>query len=169
MQRAEGRWPVRQTHRMLHHLHVADLAVRIVGRLAQRVLEPTAGIVSTRPRAACQAVLVRMDVLDRILDGDDVAVRILVAIADQRRKGSGFARAGAAAKRAPGRAWSYPRRFSGRQLQILEIRDRRGDHPQHRADTHLDEAVDAEAADARRGVAKLHSRSLRIPPLACRS
>ena len=43
-----------------------------------------------------EAVLVVVDILDRVLDGDDVAVAVLVAVADHGRERGGFARAGAA-------------------------------------------------------------------------
>ena len=57
-------------------------------------------------RCVIDAVLVRVHVLDRVLDGDDVAVRVLVAVADHRRERGRLARAGAADEDAPGRAWS---------------------------------------------------------------
>jgi hypothetical protein len=42
------------------------------------------------------AVLVRVHELDRVLDGDDVTLAVLVAVADHRRQRGRLARAGAA-------------------------------------------------------------------------
>src|SRR5687767_7424491 len=139
---------------MLHHLAVADLADQNhVGRLAQGVLErrlPGVGV-DAHLALGDEAVLVRVHVLDRVLDGDDVAVGVLVAVADHRRERGRFARAGAADEdhqAALGHRHVLQHR---RQLQVVEVRDGGGDHAQHHADAaHLHEGVDAEAADAGR-------------------
>src|SRR5688572_23879004 len=86
-------------HRVLHHLAVADLADQDhVGRLAQGVLQrrlPRVGV-DADLALGDDAVLVRVHVLDRVLDGDDVAVRVLVAVAEHGGERGGLARAGAA-------------------------------------------------------------------------
>ena len=83
---------------VLHGLAVADLADQDhVRRLAQRVLQrvlPRQGI-DADLALGDEAVLVRMGELDRVLDGDDVAVRVLVAVADHRGERGRLARAGA--------------------------------------------------------------------------
>ena len=103
-------------------------------------------------RCVIDAVLVRVHVLDRVLDRDDVAVAVLVAVADHRRQRGRLARAGARRRRSPGRAWSSrrpsaPAAGSGRRTFGMVG----GDRAQHHADAALlHEGVDAEAADARR-------------------
>ncbi|MCY1241326.1 hypothetical protein D9M72_542210 [compost metagenome] len=76
-------------HRVLHGLAIADFADQDhVGRLAQRVLQrhvPGLGI-DADLTLRDDAVLVRMHVLDRILDSDDMAVRMRVAVIQHCRQ-----------------------------------------------------------------------------------
>ena len=87
---ATQRWPgLRELDRVLHRLLIADLADHDdVGRLAQRVLQRVVPVVGVDADLAVRddAAAVRVDVLDGILDRDDVAAAVLVAIADHRRE-----------------------------------------------------------------------------------
>ena len=141
--------------RVLHRLAVADLADQDhVGRLAQRVLQrrfPGLGV-DADLALRDDAVLVLVHVLDRVLDGDDVAV----ASSRCGSRSSPRARSTCPSRCAPTKI-TRPRlviatSFStGGRPQLVELRDRGGDGPQHHADAALlDEGVDAEAADARR-------------------
>ena len=94
---------------VLHRLAVADLTDQDdIGRLAQGVLQRGVPGIGVHADLAMRddAALVLVDVLDRILDRYDVAARLLVAVADHRGQRGGFARAGAARRGSPGRAWT---------------------------------------------------------------
>src|SRR5688572_5292028 len=139
---------------VVHGVPVADLADQDhVRGLAQRVLERRVPRIGIHAHLALgdDAVLVVMDVLDRVLDGDDVPVAVLVAVADHRRERSGFPRARAAHhddEAALGHDHVLEHR---RQVQILELGYRRGDRPQHHADAPLlHEGAHAEAPDTAR-------------------
>ena len=75
---ASTRWPVSANcDGVFHGLAVADFAHQDdVGRLAQRVLQRRLPAVGVDADLALRddAVLVRVHELDRVLDGDDVAV-----------------------------------------------------------------------------------------------
>ena len=118
-----------------------------------------------------QAVLVRVHVLDRVLDGDDVAVGVLVAVADHRRERGGLARARAADEEHQAALGHDHVLQHRRQLQVVEARDRGGDHAQHHADLALlDEALTRKRpmpAGADGEVALL--LRLELAPPACRS
>jgi hypothetical protein len=97
------------------------------------------------------AVLVRVHVLDRVLDGDDVALGVLVAVAEHRGEGGGLAAAGAADDQHQAALGHRHVLQDRRQLELLEGRDRGVDGAHHGAAVALlDEGADAEAADARR-------------------
>src|SRR5436190_5355026 len=140
--------------RVIHRFAVADLADQDdVGRLAQGVLErglPVHGV-DADFALGDEAALVRVGELDRVLDGDDVAVGVLVAVADHRRERGGFART-----RGPHHdhqaALGHDHVLQhGREAEVLDPGYGGGDHPQHDTDVRLlDEGVDAE------------------PPYACR-
>ena len=111
---------------VLHRLAVADLADQDhVGRLPQRVLErgvPGIGIdadLAVRDHAA----LVRMHVLDRVLDRDDVAAGLVVAVADHRRQRGRLARAGAADHDHQAALRQHDFLEDRRQVELLEGRD----------------------------------------------
>ena len=123
-----------------------------VGRLAQRVLERREPVVGVHAHLALRddAVPVLVHVLDRVLDGDDVAVAVLVPVPDHRGERGRLARARAAHEdhqAALGHGHFLQHR---RKPQLVELRDRGGDRAQHHADAALlHEGVHAEAADAR--------------------
>ncbi len=84
--------------RVLHRLAVPNLADHDdVGRLAQCVFERRVpGLRIDADLALCHdAILMRMDVLDGILDRKYVAMRLLVAVADHGRERGGLAGSGA--------------------------------------------------------------------------
>src|SRR5215472_3466224 len=74
---------------VLHGVAVADLTDQDdIRRLAQGVLEgvgPRLGVYA-HLTVSDDAALVGVHVLDRVLDGDDVAAGLLVAVADHRRE-----------------------------------------------------------------------------------
>jgi hypothetical protein len=100
VQRGEHQVPrLGELNSVFHGLAVADFADQDhVGRLAQRVLEremPAVAIDADFP-VRDHAALVRVHVLHRVLDGDDVSAGLLVPVADHGRERGGFARTGAA-------------------------------------------------------------------------
>src|SRR4029453_18779569 len=89
----------RERNRIVHRLALAHFTDQDhVGRLAQRVLQRHLPAVAVHTHLALRedAVLVLVDELDRILDRDDVAIAVLVAVAEQRRHRSRLAAAGGA-------------------------------------------------------------------------
>ena len=97
------------------------------------------------------AALVRVHVLDRVLDGDDVAAGLLVAVADHRGQRGRLARAGAAHHDHQAALGQHDFLQDRRQVQLLERRDLGVDQADHAADVALlHEGADAEAADAGR-------------------
>ena len=139
---------------VLHRLAVPDLADQDdVRRLAQRVLQrvvPGFGVhadLAVRDHAA----LVLVHVLDRVFDGDDVAARLLVAVADHRGERGRLARARAADEDHQAALGEHHLLQDGRQVELLEGRDLRVDQADDAADgALLHEGAHAEAADARR-------------------
>ena len=97
------------------------------------------------------AALVRVHVLDRILDRNDVATRVLITVADHGRQRGRLTRTGTADDDAQ-TALVHDDVFQDRwQLEIFERRDLGRDRSQNSADhALLDECADAEAADALR-------------------
>jgi hypothetical protein len=145
---------IRSSDAVLHRLALADLADEDhVGRLAQRVLqrrEPGVGI-HAHLALRDDAVAVLVDVLDRVLDGDDVAVAVLVPVADHRGEGGRLARARAAHEdHEAALGHRHVLQHVGK-AQLVEFRDLRGDRAQHEARAALlDEGVHPEAPDAAR-------------------
>jgi hypothetical protein len=93
---------------------------------------------------------VLVDVFDRVLDGDDVAVAVLVPVADHRRERGRLARARAAHEDHQAPLGHRHVLQHVRQAQVVELGNRGGDGPQHQAHAALlHEGVHAEAADAR--------------------
>ena len=88
-------------------------------------------------------------VLDRILNGNDVAVTVLVAIADHCRQRGRFARAGAADQNNQS-ALGHDHIFQHlRQIEVFELRNRRGNGTHDQADAaHLHKSVDTKTTDA---------------------
>jgi hypothetical protein len=140
---------------VLHRLAVADFAHQDhVGRLAQRVLQRRRPVVGVDADLALRddAVLVRMHELDRVLDRDDVAVGVLVAVVDHRRQRGALARAGGADEDHEAALGQRHVLEDLRQAERVDRRDLRRDRPHHDADMALlHEGVAAEAADAGRG------------------
>jgi hypothetical protein len=87
---------LRRGQRRADRLHVAHLADEDhVGVLAQRGLEAHREGLGVRPDLALvdDALLVRVQELDRVLDGEDVVVARLVDLVDDRRERGRLARA----------------------------------------------------------------------------
>ena len=124
--------------RVIHRLALAHLADQdYVRRLPQRIFQGHAPALAVDPDLALRdhAVLVRMHVLDRVLDRDDVALAVLVAIAHHRRQRGGLARSGRAHHHHDP-AFGHRQIVDQRgQVQFLGGRNVVRDHPQH--DTHL--------------------------------
>jgi hypothetical protein len=94
---------------------------------------------------------VRVHVLHRILDGHDVAARLLVAVADHGGERGGLARAGAPDHDHEAALGQHHFLQHRRQLELLERRNLRVDGSQDRAgEALLYESAHAEAADPRR-------------------
>src|SRR6266513_3138799 len=128
---------LRQAPDVLHHLAVADLADQDhVGGLPQGVLERRFPGVGVHAHFALRdhAVLVRVHELDRVLDGDDVAVAVFVAVADHRGERGRFARAGGADEDHEAALGHRDLLQHRRQLQVVEARNAGRDHAQHHAD-----------------------------------
>src|SRR5882672_10602769 len=137
--------------RVLHGLAVADLADEDdVRRLAQRVLEGgrPGHRVDAHLALGDEAAPVRVRELDRVLDGDDMAVRVLVAETDHGRERRRFSGA-RGAHHDHQAALGHDDVFEHcRQPQLLDLGNGGGDDAQHDADVRLlNEGVDAEAAD----------------------
>ena len=113
VQRRDAQMPgLRELDAVLHRLAIANLADHDdVGRLAQRVLQRVVPAVGIDADLAVRhdAAAMRMHVLDRILDRDDVTAAVLVAVPDHRRERRRLARARAADDEAQARASSSRR------------------------------------------------------------
>src|SRR5690606_33895883 len=97
------------------------------------------------------APAVRVHELDRILDRDDVAAAVLVAVADHRGERRRLTRARAADDETQAALRHRDVLELRWQLELLERRNLRHDAPDDRSDLTLrDERADAEAADALR-------------------
>ncbi len=135
----------------LHRFPVADLADQDDVRcLAQGILqrgEPGLGI-DADLALRDDAVVVGMHVLDRILDRDDVTVRILVAMTDHRGQRRRLTRTGRADDDDEAALRHRDILQDRRQLEILDGRNLRDDLSQDRTDGPLlDERADTEASD----------------------
>jgi len=122
-----------------------------VRRLAQRVLERRipAVRVDTHFTLGDDAALVLVHELDGVFDGDDVAGRVLVAVADHRRQRGGLAGTGRTHEDDDAALGHGQRLDDRRQVQLFDGRDARLDAAQHHAHlVALVEAADAEAAHA---------------------
>jgi hypothetical protein len=144
-----------EVDRILHTLAGTDLADQDhVRRLAQGVLECVLPRIGVGADFALrdQAADVRMHVLDRILDRDDMAARILIAIADHRRQRSRLARTGGTDHQHQSALLHHDLGQLLRQAELFEGRNLGVDRAQHPAHAVLlDEGIDAKPADARRG------------------
>ena len=126
--------------------HLADEDdVRILAQCrAQRVAE--AAGVAVHLALVDQAVLVRVDVLDRILDRQDVLVALVVDLVEHRRQRRRLAAAGRAGHQHEAARFFRQRRQHRRQAELLEGADLFRDEPVDRADrAALGEDVAAEA------------------------
>src|SRR5437762_14016171 len=142
-----------ESDRVIHRLAVADLADQDdVGRLAQGVLERGLPVHGVHADFALgnEAALVRVGELDRVLDGDDVAVGVLVAVSDHRRERGGLARTrGPYHDHQAALGHDHVLQYV-RELEVLDPGNGGGDHPQHDTDVRLlDEGIDAEPPYAR--------------------
>jgi hypothetical protein len=89
-----------------------------------------------------------VDELDRILDRDDVILRMLVAMADHRRQGGRFARAGRADDDHQTARHHRDVFQSGWQMQLFQLRDGGVDVAHHDTGASLlHEHIDPESAD----------------------
>ena len=103
------------------------------------------------------ALLVLEQVLDRILDREDVARLVVVAVVDHRRQRGRLARAGRAGDQHEPAFFHHDVEQHRRQAQVLE----RGNVAAHEADHHRDRAalaedVDPEVADGAVEVRQVH-------------
>ena len=140
---------------VIHGLAVTDLADQNhIRRLAQGIFqrrEPAVGIYADFALGD-DAFFVLMHVLDRIFDGDDVILRVLVAKADHGRERSGFAGAGATDENHQAALGHGHVAQHFRQVQFFKRGNSGIDLAQHDAHPRLlDESVDAKTPDIRRG------------------
>ncbi len=139
-------------HGVVHGLPRAHLADHDhVRRLAQGVLQRHLEGVGVQPHLALgdDAALVLVDVLDRVLDGDDVPGGVLVAVADHRRQRGGLAGAGGADEDHQAALGQRQLLEDFRELQLFQGRDVGLDPAQYHAhQVALVEGTDPEAADA---------------------
>src|SRR5271165_304606 len=155
VQRRENQMPrLGELNAVFHGLAVADFADQDdVGRLTQGVLQREVPTLAIDADLAMRdhAPLVRMDVLDRVLDRDDVAAGLFVPIADHRRERRRLAGAGTADQDHEAALREHDILEHGRQFEFLERRDLRIDGAQNRGGAALlDEGAHAESADAGR-------------------
>ena len=96
-----------------------------------------------------ETALARVHELDRILDGDDVILPVLVRMVHDRRQRRGLAAAGRSGDQHEPLV-EHRRLFQDRrQTEVVRGQDLRGDLPEHRADAiPLLEEIGAEARDA---------------------
>src|SRR5439155_9551322 len=94
-----------------------------------------------------EAVLVLVDVLDRILDGQNVAVPLRVDLVEQRRQRGRLAAAGRAGDEDEAARAIGERREDGRQAELAEGPDLLRNEPVHRA--HRAALVEHVAPEAR--------------------
>ena len=155
MQRCETQMArLGELYAVFHRFLVADLADQDdVRRLAQRVLE--CGMPGLRVDADFalrdDASLMRVDILDRILDRHDVAARVFVAMTDHGGERRRLTRARAADNDAQAALVHDDVLENRRQLEFLERRNFGRDRTEH--GTHhalLNECAHPEAADALR-------------------
>ena len=144
---------------MLHRLAVANLADHDhIGRLTQRILQRHLPVQRIHPHLAVRhdAVLVHMHELHRILDRDDVAVTVLVAVADHRRQRRRFARTGRPHHQDQPALGHRQLAHHRRQIQAFQIRNLALDHPQHQPRApHLRERIHPETTDPPRADRKV--------------
>ena len=136
----------------LHRLAIADLAdqddVRVLAQDAAQALGERPGV-DAHLALVDGRHLVAMEELDRVLDGDDVLVRLLVRHVDQRGQRRRLARAGGAGDEHEPARQHGQLLDRGRHAQVVERRDGEGngaDRERRRAA--LGEDVAAEAAQA---------------------
>ena len=92
------------------------------------------------------AVLVRVNELNRVFDGDDVAVAVGVAVANHGGERSGFARACAADKNHQAAFFHHHLFQDGRQVHVFKLGDFAGNHAADQGGgAALHHGVDAEA------------------------
>ncbi len=140
-----------QRHRGLHRLPVTDLADQHhVRRLTHRALQRSVVGQGVEPQFALvdDRLLVDMEELDRLLDGEDMVGAVLVAMIDHRRQRRGFAGAGSAHHQHQ-TAFGHRQAFQyRRQIQLRELGHVQGDVAQHHGDVAaLVEHIGAEAAE----------------------
>ncbi len=139
--------------RVVHALAGAHLADHDHVRcLAQGVLQRVVPAVGVDADFALgdDAALVLVHELDRIFDSDDVAGRVLVAVADHRRQRGRLTGTGSADEDDDAALGHRQRLDHRRQAELVHGRDARLDAAQHHADlVALVEAADTEAAHAR--------------------
>ena len=139
---------------VLHGFPVADFPDQDhVGRLPQGVLqrEMPALAIDTHLAMGDDAAFVRMYVLDRVFDRDDMPARLLVAIADHRGERGRLARARAADEDHETALRQHDVLEHRRQFEFFERRNLRVDRTQHRTGVALlHEGADAKTPDPRR-------------------
>ena len=136
---------------VLHRLAITDLTDEDhIRRLTQGVLERVVPRFGVHADLAVRdhATFVLVDVLDGVFDGDDMAARLLVAIADHRGQRSRLARACAADQDDEAALGEHHLFEDRRQLELLERRDLRVDQADDAPDIALlHESAHAKTAD----------------------
>ncbi|MNC22562.1 hypothetical protein D3C75_705660 [compost metagenome] len=155
---------LREGQRMLHGLPVTDLTDEDDVRcLAQGVLQGRVEAAGVHPHLPLvdDALAVAMDELHRILDGDDVAAAVAVAMVDEGRERGGLARAGAADEEHQAALLHDGVEQHRGKLQVLEAGDLCLDVARHQGDlVALLEDVDPKAAYLGQGDGEVHLQLL---------
>ncbi|MNS52212.1 hypothetical protein D3C72_849220 [compost metagenome] len=165
VQGGDGQMPgLREGQRMLHGLPVTDLTDEDDVRcLAQGVLQGRVEAAGVHPHLPLvdDALAVAMDELHRILDGDDVATAVAVAMVDEGRERGGLARAGAADEEHQAALLHDGVEQHRGKLQVLEAGDLCLDVARHQGDlVALLEDVDPKAAYLGQGDGEVHLQLL---------
>ena len=150
--------------RMFHGLAIADLADKNdIRRLTQGVFQgcvEAAGIYPHLPLVD-DALAVTMNELHRILDGNDVAAAVAVAVVDKRRQRGRFTRAGTADKQYQTAFLHDGVEQHRREFEIFKAGDFGLDVAGHQRDfVALLEDVDPKAADLGQGDGEVHLQIL---------
>ncbi len=154
----------REGQRVLHGLAIANFADKDhVRRLAQGVFQGGVEAAGIHPHLPLvdDALAVAVHELHRILDGDDVAAAVAVAMVDKGRERSGFARAGTADEQHQPPFLHDGVEQHGGQFQVLEAGDLGLDVARHQRDfVALLEDVDPKAPYLGQGDGEVHLQLL---------
>ncbi len=155
---------LREGQGMLHGLAVANFTDEDhIRRLAQGIFQRRVEAAGVHPHLPLvdDALAVAMNELHRILDGDDVAAVVAVAMVDEGRQRGGFARARAADEQHQAAFLHDGVEQHGGQFEILEAGDLGLDVARHQGNiVALLEDVDPKATHLRQGDGKVHLQLL---------